>query len=157
MGWQIRRSKGFGPFRVTATKSGLSFSTGIPGLRVGVNTRGQVRRTFRIPGTGIYNTKLLNPKGGSSGQPRGRQRAVDGGLAAGVGQRALTADRLGACDVERHLAEEQVGERAVAVGAARPRHGGDDGLHDAGEFGIDRVVDGVEVHGAHGGDLSGWR
>ena len=62
MAWQLRRSKGFGPFRVTLTKRGLSGSVGIPGFRMSTNTRGQVRRTVRIPGTGIYNTKVLNPK-----------------------------------------------------------------------------------------------
>ncbi|MUH43378.1 MAG: DUF4236 domain-containing protein [Actinobacteria bacterium] len=66
VGWQIRRSKYFGPFRVSLTKRGLSGSVGIPGFRMSTNTRGQVRRTVRIPGTGIYNTKILNPKSSSS-------------------------------------------------------------------------------------------
>jgi len=59
MSWRFRRSKGFGPFRLTATKSGLSLSAGGPLGRVSVNTRGQVRETTRVPGVGLYQTKQV--------------------------------------------------------------------------------------------------
>lgn len=56
----FRKSKSFGPFRITASKSGLSVSAGIPGLRYSVNTKGQARRTVSIPGTGIYQTDRID-------------------------------------------------------------------------------------------------
>ena len=65
MAWRYRRSKSFGPFRLTATKSGLGFSFGGPLGRISVNTRGQVRQTTRIPGLGLYNTQQIGTIGGS--------------------------------------------------------------------------------------------
>ena len=59
MGLRFRRSAKFGPFRFTATKTGLSGSFGVHGARVSVNSKGQVRRTVGIPGTGIYDTELV--------------------------------------------------------------------------------------------------
>lgn len=56
---QFRRSKSFGPFRVTATKRGVSISGGIRGFRVSANSRGQVHRTVSLPGTGIYDRKIV--------------------------------------------------------------------------------------------------
>lgn len=59
MSIQFRKSKKIGPFRLTASKSGLSVSAGVPGARVSVNSRGDVRRTVSLPGTGIYSTKKV--------------------------------------------------------------------------------------------------
>ena len=59
MSWRFRRSKIFGPLRLTTTKSGLSLSAGGPFGRVSVNTRGQVRETTRVPGVGLYQTKRV--------------------------------------------------------------------------------------------------
>ena len=56
MGWQLRKSKKFGPFRITLSKRGLSASGGAGPFRASVNSRGQRRRTVRIPGTGVYKT-----------------------------------------------------------------------------------------------------
>src|SRR5262249_28755074 len=60
MGWQFRRSNVFGPFRLTATRRGLSFSAGGRFGRVSVNDRGEVRETTRIPGPGLYRTKRIS-------------------------------------------------------------------------------------------------
>lgn len=62
---QFRKSKKFGPFRLTATKTGLSLSGGVPGARVSMNTRGEVRRTVGLPGTGIYDVKKIKSRAGS--------------------------------------------------------------------------------------------
>lgn len=59
---QFRKSRSKGPFRVTATKSGLSFSVGSGPLRYSVNTKGEARRTLRVPGTGVYSTKKIHDK-----------------------------------------------------------------------------------------------
>lgn len=60
MGLRFRRSARLGPFRITATKTGLSGSFGVRGARIGINSRGQVRRTIGIPGTGIYDTEVIH-------------------------------------------------------------------------------------------------
>ena len=53
MGFRFRKSKKIGPFRVTASKSGLSVSAGVKGARVRVNSSGRVTKTVGIPGTGL--------------------------------------------------------------------------------------------------------
>ena len=65
MAWRYRRSTSFGPFRITASNSGLGFSFGGPLGRVSVNTRGQVRQTTRIPGLGLYQTQKIGQIGGN--------------------------------------------------------------------------------------------
>lgn len=56
----FRKSKKlFGIFRVTATDRGLSLSAGVPGARVSVNSKGDVRRTVSVPGSGWYDTKKI--------------------------------------------------------------------------------------------------
>jgi hypothetical protein len=40
MGWYFRKSKKFGPFRLTLSKRGLGASVGAKGLRVGTGPRG---------------------------------------------------------------------------------------------------------------------
>ena len=52
MGWSFRRSKSFGLFRFNYSKSGLGFSFGVPGARVGVNAKGKkyVRGGIPVPG-----------------------------------------------------------------------------------------------------------
>lgn len=61
----FRKSKKVGPFRFTISPKGLSTSAGVKGFRMSANTKGEVRRTLSIPGTGIYDTKKIG--GGSSG------------------------------------------------------------------------------------------
>lgn len=67
MATQFRKSFGKGPFRVTASKSGLSYSAGVKGARISKGADGKVRRTVGIPGTGIYNTKIVG--GGKQSAP----------------------------------------------------------------------------------------
>lgn len=56
---QFRKSTKFGPVRITASKKGLGVSTGAGPVRVGLAADGKVRRTLRLPGTGIYDTKVV--------------------------------------------------------------------------------------------------
>jgi hypothetical protein len=56
---QFRKSKKFGPVRITASKKGLGVSAGAGPVRVGLGADGKVRRTLRLPGTGIYDTKVV--------------------------------------------------------------------------------------------------
>ena len=73
----FRKSKKFGPVRITASKSGLSTSVGVKGLRVSANSKGQVRRTVSVPGTGIYDTKQIG-----STRSRTSARAASGSAPA---------------------------------------------------------------------------
>lgn len=66
---QFRRSKKMGAFRITMTQNGVSTSVGAGGFRIGKGADGKVRRTVRIPGTGIYDTKVVS-------QPAGRPAAA---------------------------------------------------------------------------------
>jgi len=53
MAWYWRRSTKLGPFRLTASKGGLSVSAGNRARRETVSTSGRRTTTWRIPGTGI--------------------------------------------------------------------------------------------------------
>lgn len=64
----FRKSTKLGPFRLTASKSGLSVSGGVKGARVSVNSKGEVRRNLSIPGTGIYDSRKVGQLGGGTGQ-----------------------------------------------------------------------------------------
>jgi Protein of unknown function (DUF4236) len=55
MGWGFRKSINFGPLRINASKSGIGYSIGGRGFRIGKDARGKSYRAFSIPGTGIYN------------------------------------------------------------------------------------------------------
>ena len=68
MGFQFRKSKSFGPFRITVSKSGISTSVGIKGLRVTKTADGRVKTTASIPGTGIRYTKDITQRNDSSPQ-----------------------------------------------------------------------------------------
>ena len=48
--------------RVSLSKSGVSGSLGTNGARVSVNSKGQVRGTAGISGTGLSSTTMLNSK-----------------------------------------------------------------------------------------------
>ena len=63
MGWSFRKSVGLGPFRVNVSKSGVGYSLGGRGFRVGTNAKGRQYTTFSLPGTGLSYRKNL-PKTG---------------------------------------------------------------------------------------------
>lgn len=63
MGWQFRKSKKFGGARFTLSKRGLSSSIGGGPFRLSFGADGRVRRTWRIPGAGIYNVKTIGRRG----------------------------------------------------------------------------------------------
>ena len=56
MGFKFRKSKSAGPFRFTLGKKSFSSSVGGKIFRIGINSKGKVRMTSRIPGTGISYT-----------------------------------------------------------------------------------------------------
>jgi Protein of unknown function (DUF4236) len=56
MGWYLRKSFGFGPLRLNLSKSGVGYSVGVRGARIGANSRGTYIRMGR---GGIYYQKYL--------------------------------------------------------------------------------------------------
>ena len=62
MGWNFRKSVSIGPFRVTASQSGLSYSVGGKGLRVTRQADGRTRTTVSLPGTGISYSETAPAK-----------------------------------------------------------------------------------------------
>ena len=60
MGWSFRRSFRFGPFRVNLSKSGVGYSVGTRGIRVGEDSEGRRYRSLNIPGTGIFKRDYLS-------------------------------------------------------------------------------------------------
>ena len=59
MGFRFRKSFKVGPFRMTASKSGLSYSVGGKGFRVTKQANGKVRKTYSIPGAGISYSETV--------------------------------------------------------------------------------------------------
>lgn len=57
MGWSYRKSINAGPFRVNVSRSGVGYSVGGRGFRVGVNGQGRRYTSVSIPGTGVYFRK----------------------------------------------------------------------------------------------------
>ncbi|MGA1223716.1 MAG: DUF4236 domain-containing protein [Phycisphaerales bacterium] len=53
MGLYFRRSMNLGPFRVNVSRSGVGWSVGGRGLRVGQSSRGRRYTTISAPGTGL--------------------------------------------------------------------------------------------------------
>lgn len=66
---QFRKSKKVGPFRFTLSKRGISTSAGAGPLRVSRGADGKYRRTVRIPGTGLSDTKVVGGSHSQQGQP----------------------------------------------------------------------------------------
>ena len=60
MSWGIRRSVNFGPLRVNLSKSGIGYSVGTRGFRLGKDAKGRKYRAMSIPGTGIYRRDYLS-------------------------------------------------------------------------------------------------
>lgn len=60
MAVRFKKSKKIGKYgRINLSKSGVGASIGVPGCRVSVSPDGKIRRTVSIPGTGIYDTKVV--------------------------------------------------------------------------------------------------
>jgi hypothetical protein len=53
MSFYYRKSVNLGPFRVNLSKSGLGYSVGSRGFRVGTTARGKNYTSFSIPETGV--------------------------------------------------------------------------------------------------------
>jgi hypothetical protein len=68
MGWRFRKVVRVGPLRTWLSRSGIGYSWGFPGFRIGVAANGTRYLTLGIPGTGVYFIKYF-PKTPSRAQP----------------------------------------------------------------------------------------
>ena len=84
MGWGFRRSLKLGPLKLNFSKSGMGYSVGVRGFRVGQDAKGRAYTAASIPGTGLYS-RTYSGRGNTaagdavpvSGVPS-RQRAGNG-------------------------------------------------------------------------------
>jgi hypothetical protein len=59
MAWAFRRGLNFGPLRINLSKSGVGYSVGTRGFRIGQDSRGRRYQAVSIPKTGIYRRDYL--------------------------------------------------------------------------------------------------
>lgn len=59
MGFRFRKSFNLGKgFKLNLSKSGIGYSFGFKGFRIGKTAKGKTRKTFTLPGTGLsYQTE----------------------------------------------------------------------------------------------------
>jgi len=69
MGWQWRKSFGFGGAKTTISNNGVGFSYGFAGLRFGRSPAGNFWVSITIPGTGISFIKYLRTKNNLASLP----------------------------------------------------------------------------------------
>lgn len=62
MGLRFHKTIKMGPLNINLSKSGVGFSVGTKGARVGRTAKGNIRTTVGIPGTGISYVKETSGK-----------------------------------------------------------------------------------------------
>jgi len=60
MGWRWRKAFTRGPIRTTVSKTGIGWSIGVPGFRVGIAPTGRKYLSVGIPNTGLYWIKYFD-------------------------------------------------------------------------------------------------
>ena len=60
MGLRFRKSINLGPLRINLSKSGVGFSVGVKGFRVGISAKGKKTATVSLPGTGLSYVQDLD-------------------------------------------------------------------------------------------------
>jgi len=78
MGWGFRRSVKLGPLKLNFSKSGVGYSVGARGFRVGKDAKGRSYTAASIPGTGLYSRKYS-----SQGKAAGGGTAAVSGVTPG--------------------------------------------------------------------------
>jgi hypothetical protein len=59
MGWSFHKSVNLGPFRLSIGKSGVGFSMGTSGFRIGRKADGTTYTSAGLPGTGLRYQKTF--------------------------------------------------------------------------------------------------
>jgi hypothetical protein len=101
VGIQYRKSFKAGPVRITASKSGISYSAGVKGARITKRADGRVQATASAPGTGLRHTSTLGSKPRSrkasqarQGRTRPAAKPLGGGRATITPRQRYTAEAV---------------------------------------------------------------
>lgn len=90
MGWRFRRSIKLGPLKLNFSKSGVGYSVGVRGYRVGKDAKGRSYTAASIPGTGLYN-RTYSGKGAAAGGDATPASGVPSQQRAGNGSALVVA------------------------------------------------------------------
>lgn len=74
MGFRFRKSVNIGPLRINFSKSGVGFSVGVKGFRVGRSAKGKTTATVSLPGTGLSYVQNLDS--GKSKKSSGKEKEI---------------------------------------------------------------------------------
>lgn len=99
MGFRFRKSFKIGPARMTFSKSGVSKSIGVKGLRVTRTAKGKTKTTVSIPGGSISHTS------GSSGRKRQPSTSPPRRVAASSARSASASLNTGNAESKRQSAK----------------------------------------------------
>jgi len=99
MAWRFRKSVKLGPLRLNLSKSGVGYSIGGRGFRIGKDAKGRSYTAASIPGTGLYERKYSSQgkaaDESAAGVPGSGARQSSGmGLAVGMLAAAFVAGGL---------------------------------------------------------------
>jgi hypothetical protein len=92
MAWRFRKSLKLGPLRFNLSKSGVGYSFGGRGFRLGKDAKGRSYTAASIPGTGIYNRTYSSQgreAGGNAAGMPGAPAGRESGIGAVVGMLVL--------------------------------------------------------------------
>jgi hypothetical protein len=90
MGWGLRRSLKLGPLKLNFSKSGVGYSMGVRGFRVGKDAKGRSYTAASIPGTGLYSRTYAG-KGTATGGDAAPASGVPSQQRAGNGPALVVA------------------------------------------------------------------
>lgn len=95
MGWRFRRSLKLGLLKLNFSKSGVGYSVGERGYRVGKDAKGRSYTAASIPGTGLYN-RSYSSQGRTAGGDATPVSSVTAKQSAGSGRGIVVAFFAGA-------------------------------------------------------------
>jgi Protein of unknown function (DUF4236) len=88
MGFRYRKSFKVGPVRVTASKSGISYSAGVKGARITKRADGRTQTTLSAPRTGLSYTSTSGTRRRPTSRPAATRKQVVAKSAPLSGQRS---------------------------------------------------------------------
>ncbi|MCQ2531578.1 MAG: DUF4236 domain-containing protein [Saccharofermentans sp.] len=136
MGLNFRKSISIFPgVRLNLSKSGVSTSFGVKGMRQSISTTGKAVTTLGIPGTGVYYTKQTNVKKLATGLKdkftgKNKKNAKAETAAAPVKENAKKTNKVDKVEIPVAENEAQVKEYEAYVESIKSVHKVSDGLID---------------------------
>jgi hypothetical protein len=113
----------------------VSTSAGVPGFRVSANSKGEVRRTVSVPGTGVYDTKKVGSAGRRSWSSESSDMEVTRAhvtyVDAADGSRDLREGQAGVATAKVVGLTDTIWNVAAFSGVQPMEYGGIHGIRDA--------------------------